>query len=126
VVGVKRILELIALWFVQSKVTLARLFWAVWPLSPLLKSAPWLLNIIVMTGWFRITLLLEFNMHKVNSRHAVVGVRVPQSQRAVRADERLVIENIRRLSPADGRRGRHELNSSSGKFILLINKSFQF
>lgn len=55
----------------------------------------------------------------------MVGVSVPQSQRAASVDDDLfVCVKIRRLSPADGRRGRQELNCVSGKFISFINKSF--
>lgn len=72
------------------------------------------------------TLLLEFNIIKVSSRQAIVGVSVPQSQRAASVEDRPVCAKIRRLSPAAGRRGRQELNCASGKFVLFINHSFQF
>ena len=72
------------------------------------------------------TLLLEFKSIRVSSGHAVVGVSVPQSQRAASVDDDWVCAKIRRLSPADGRRGRQERNCVSGKFISFINKSFQF
>ncbi len=106
--------------------TLAKWFWAVCPPSPSAKKLPGLLKTIVNIGFWRISLLLEFNMITVSSRHAVVGVRVPQSQRAASAEDSPVCLKIRRLSPADGRRGRQELNCVSGKFVSFINQSFQF
>jgi hypothetical protein len=72
------------------------------------------------------TLLLEFNMQRVNNRQAMVGVSAPQSQRAASVEDLLADEKIRCLSPADGRRGRQEFNGVSGKFIFFINMSFQF
>ena len=73
------------------------------------------------------TLFPEFNINRVNNKHAAVGVSAPQSQRAVSVDEVLFeCWKIRRLSAADGCRGRQELNCVSGKFISFIYKSFQF
>ena len=51
------------------------------------KSSPWLLKTIVSIGFWRMTLLLEFNIIRVSSRHAMVGVSVPQSQRAASVED---------------------------------------
>jgi len=63
-----------------------------------------------------------FKKLNVISRHAIAGASEPMIQPARGIKE---MPNSRRLSRAEGRRGRHERNCVSSGFVSFITCSFQ-
>ncbi len=110
--GVKPILEVEALRFVQSKVTAATRFCTFWEPSDAYAAKFWLLKIMAII----VPRLLEpagrplpeLKTSRVNNAQAVAGASQPRKGAVVGLPGWAA--KMRRLSPADGRRGCQERN----------------
>ena len=104
-----------------------KLFSRVWELRDAYAAPFWLLKIVAIIGPPREESpeLPELKIESVSSRHAAAGASEPSIHASFGA-RRVGAAKSFRLSPGDGRRGRHERNWFSSESVSFINDSFQF